>query len=144
MNCLLKGVLLQIDRLVDEAAGFVIDLSSTKSIRKALFETLKIPVPNSKTTRTGKPRTDAEVGSCFHNTPDSSCTEARFLFQKPHLLVRIRGAKSLKFNAQSNHILRIRCMCACKSSSIERLSCQALWIRSNKRQNKPEIGRAHV
>ena len=54
---------MQIDKLVDQAAGFIVDLGNTKAVRKALYETLQIPVPNSRTTRTGKPRTDAEVGN---------------------------------------------------------------------------------
>ena len=64
-QCLLKIFLLwmQIDKLVDQAAGFIVDLGNTKAVRKALYETLQIPVPNSRTTRTGKPRTDAEVGN---------------------------------------------------------------------------------
>ena len=56
-------VWLQLDRLVEEEAGFVVDLRSPKDVRKALFEKLKIPVPNSRTTQKGNIKVDAEVST---------------------------------------------------------------------------------
>ena len=38
-----------------------VDINSTKSVRHVLFEVLKLEVPNSRKTRTGKIRTDADV-----------------------------------------------------------------------------------
>lgn len=38
-----------------------VDINSTKSVRHVLFEVLKLEVPNSRKTRTGKVRTDADV-----------------------------------------------------------------------------------
>ena len=38
-----------------------VDINSTKSVRHVLFDLLKLEVPNSRKTRTGKVRTDADV-----------------------------------------------------------------------------------
>lgn len=40
-----------------------VDINSTKSVRHVLFEALKLEVPNSRKTRTGKIKTDADVSS---------------------------------------------------------------------------------
>lgn len=52
---------LQLDNLVDREANMLVDINSTKSVRHVLFEVLKLEVPNSRKTRTGKIRTDADV-----------------------------------------------------------------------------------
>ena len=54
---------MQLDTLVDKAAKMPVDISSTKSVRHALFEALQLQVPNSRKTRTGKIKTDADVGA---------------------------------------------------------------------------------
>ena len=51
----------QLDNLVDREANMPVDINSTKSVRHVLFEVLKLEVPNSRRTRTGKVRTDADV-----------------------------------------------------------------------------------
>lgn len=55
---------MQLDNLVDRAANMPVDMNSTKSIRHALFEALQLQVPNSRKTRTGKIKTDADVSIC--------------------------------------------------------------------------------
>lgn len=52
---------LQLDNLVDREANMPVDMNSTKSVRHVLFEVLKLEVPNSRKTRTGRIRTDADV-----------------------------------------------------------------------------------
>ena len=52
---------MQLDNLVDKAANMPVDMNSTESVRHALFEALKLDVPNSRRTKTGKVKTDADV-----------------------------------------------------------------------------------
>ena len=51
----------QLDIEVDKLAGVPVDILCTTSVRHALFSVLKLPLANSRVTKNGKPKVDAEV-----------------------------------------------------------------------------------
>ena len=56
-----------------------VDMNSTKSVRHALFESLQLAVPNSRRTRTGKVKTDADVSVVQICRPSCPLTVAHLL-----------------------------------------------------------------